>query len=45
MVCSSVLEAVDSSKQFCQMMGYKVISPSEDSNSEQSELECFSGIP
>ena len=45
MVCSPVLEAVDSSRQFCEMMGFKVVAPIEGQDESTSDSQnCYNGM-
>jgi hypothetical protein len=43
LVCSSVSDSFKSSREFCEFMGYQVMSPSQIESS--SENLCFNGIP
>lgn len=42
LVCTQVAETFESSRQFCEFMGFQVRSPSQ---MEDSESFCFNGIP
>ena len=47
MVCSSVEDVADSSRAFCEYMGYKVMSPleAEQITNQDQQPYCYSGIP
>ena len=45
MVCSKVSDIADSSRAFCEYMGYKVMSPDEMELEENKDKMCYSGIP
>lgn len=48
LICSPILDVVNSSRGFCEYMGFKVLSPSQqgiDEETNQPIKLCFNGIP
>lgn len=48
LICSPILDVVNSSRGFCEHMGFKVLSPSEQEIDEENSTpskRCFNGIP
>jgi len=48
LICSPILDVVNSSRGFCEHMGFKVLSPSQQGIDEEDSTPsklCFNGIP
>ena len=45
LICSKVSDISNSSRAFCEFMGYKVLSPVEQEEESNKDEMCYSGFP
>ena len=45
LICSKVSDIANSSRAYCEYMGYKVLSPVEQEEESNKDEMCYSGFP
>ena len=45
LICSKVSDIANSSRAYCEYMGYKVLSPVEQEEEQNKDELCYSGVP